>query len=370
MSRILYINTHAAKYGWYFGRRLPEGYRLAAKFWGSGLLDRTGTLYTGFPYASLYPIPALPIVASASDNPPLAALCDAEGLRIIAEAQHRDTDTEVLWSGGIDSTAALVSLIRASAQCGRLNQLEVLLTEQSVEEYPLFFERIIKPLKHRFVSAPVTTHLNPARLIVTGEHGDQIFGSAKAAHFVSDGRAFQRYPDALPIILAENLGSPQSADTVMRYLEPIFRTCPIPLRSVFDAFWWINFSLKWQIVGLRLAVFRVSGVLRTFRALRHFFSHPSFQLWSLQNHPMKIGQSWESYKMPLKDYIFSHTGDEQYRRTKIKVPSLKAVLRSDVQRNSPTYRVLMDEAFVPVFWPVGAAAMRDSLSFPIRNRGK
>jgi hypothetical protein len=57
-SKILFINSHAARYGWYFGRRMPQGYRLAAKFWGSGLIDRTETLNTGFPYRNLYPLPA------------------------------------------------------------------------------------------------------------------------------------------------------------------------------------------------------------------------------------------------------------------------------------------------------------------------
>lgn len=370
MPDIVYINTHAATFGWYFGRRLPDGYRWAAKFWGSGLLDRSRTLYTGFPTQSLYPL--LPHrVSRAQAQPTLGELCDAEGARIVAEAEHSQRDIQILWSGGIDSTAALVALIKAAKARDCIDRLEVLLTDQSITEYGLFFDRFVRALRHRFVDAPVTAWLNPQKLIVTGEHGDQIFGSAKAAHYVADGRAFEGYADELPRILAESLGSASKADTVLRYLEPLFQMSPVPLHSVFDVFWWVNFTLKWQIVGLRLAVFRVKDVRQTFNALRHFFSSPGFQNWSLENHHRKIAGTWESYKMPLKDYIFEFTGDDEYRRTKVKLPSLKAIFIADVRQRAPAYRVLMDEDFVPVFWQVDAGrGSSNHLNIPRRNRGR
>ncbi len=350
MSRILFINTHAARHGWYFGRRMPKGYRLAAKFWGSGLIDRTRTLYTGFPYETVYPMPALGSLGPNAPPLDMNALCDESGRRIVAEALHAGKDIQVLWSGGIDSTVALLGVVKAAAAVGYTDRIEVLLTQRSIEEYPAFFPRFVAPLRHRFVTAPVTSHLDPAKLVVTGEHGDQIFGSAKIGHYVSDGRAFKDWRSALPSLLAEALESAQDADTVLHYVEPLFHAAPVKLRNVFDAFWWINFTLKWQIVGMRLAVFRTRGVKRTFEALRHYFSHSSFQLWALTNPDKKIRDTWESYKMPLKDYIFGFTGDNEYRLKKVKVPSLKEVFITDTQERPPSFRVLMDEEFKPRFW--------------------
>jgi hypothetical protein len=368
VSKILYINTHAAKYGWYFGRRMPRGYSLAAKFWGSGLIDRTKTLYTGFPYQSLYPMPQF---SAATPSPDIGVLCDQSGTRLVREALNAQKKIQIFWSGGIDSTAAAVGIIRAATQMDCLDRLvEFVITDESVEEYPDFFTRFVKPLRHNFVTAPVTSHFNPRNLVVTGEHGDQIFGSAKAENYVADGRAFEPFDTALPDILTEILGSPADADTVIEYIEPLLHACPIKLKTIFDAFWWINFSCKWQIVGLRLAVFRVTDVRASFNALRHFFTHPSFQTWALLNHDKKIQTTWQSYKMPLKEYIYQFTGDDDYRRNKVKVPSLKAVFVGDVMHRPPAYRILMDEEFEPVFWEFqrrsGAIA---PLNLPRRNQG-
>jgi hypothetical protein len=368
MSRIVYINTHAAKYGWYFGRRMPLGYRMAARFWGSGLIDRTGTLYTGFPYQNLYPMPPAGVPASPGDD--IKVLCDAQGRRIVEEAVNARRRIQVLWSGGIDSTAALVAVLKASSDLNCRDRIEVVLSEHSVAEYPDFNQRFVAELDHRFVEAPVTAHIDPTRLVVTGEHGDQIFGSAKAHHYVEDGRAFEPWPSTLPRLLSESLGSAPAADAVVGYIEPLLHAAPIPLRTIYDAFWWLNFSLKWQIVGLRLAVFRITDTRRAYHSLRHFFSHSSFQSWSLRNHDKKIGGDWASYKMPLKDYIFEFTGDDQYRQTKIKMPSLKHVLRSDLQARPPKWGVLMDEDFDPVFWGLDRIGQQQLATIPAPNRGR
>jgi hypothetical protein len=371
MPKILYINTHAARYGWYFGHRMPKGYRLAARFWGSGLIDRTRTLHTGFPTRIIYPIPQFIPNGTVGAGSNLSSLCDERARKILQEAIDTQREIEVLWSGGIDSTAALVATIKAATALGATQQLEVLLTNESIDEYPTFYNRFVKPLRHRFVSAPVTSYLNPSRLIITGEFGDQIFGSAKAEKYVQDGRAFETYNSTFGPILTEALGSRVKADIVLEYVEPLLHACPIALRTIFDAFWWINFSLKWQIVGLRLAVFRVSDVRQTFEALRHFFSDPSFQTWSFQNHNVKIQGSWETYKMPLKEYIFAFTGDDEYRRTKVKMASLRAVFLTDTMHRPPKYRVLMDEKFEPVFW-LFQEGSGDQAAFklPRRNRGR
>jgi hypothetical protein len=366
--KLVYINRHAACYGWFFGRRMPRGYRLAAKFWGSGLLDRSNTLKTGFPSEILYPLPEGEATAPA-DATSIEVLCDQMGQSLVQEALKANKQVQVLWSGGIDSTAAMVGLLKAATAAGCTDRIEALLSKESVKEYPSFYNRFVKQLRLHFVTAPVTSHLDPQKLIVTGEHGDQIFGSAKAMHYVFDGRAFDTYHKALPSILLEALGTTQAVDAVLHYLQPLFDSCPIKLQTVFDAFWWINFTLKWQIVGLRLAVFRVTDVKPVFEALRHYFTHANFQKWSLANHDKKIQDTWESYKMPLKDYIFKFTGDADYRRNKVKLPSLKAVFLGDTLHPPPAFRVLMDQKFEPVFWRFDRRRTRLPFTIPARNRG-
>ena len=109
----------------------------------------------------------------------------------------------VFWSGGIDSTGVLVAFLR-TAKPGDLDRLCVCYSEgsatSSVSEYPEFYADFIdgKLNKKRtdvgeeetysgLVSTPTNTRLselvNRGELAVSGEIGDQLFGSAT---FLSD----------------------------------------------------------------------------------------------------------------------------------------------------------------------------------------
>lgn len=52
---------------------------------------------------------------------------------------------QVMWSGGIDSTVALVALVEAARKKdGRMEKLLVCLDKTSIDEYPKFYEESIK----------------------------------------------------------------------------------------------------------------------------------------------------------------------------------------------------------------------------------
>jgi hypothetical protein len=113
---------------------------------------------------------------------------------------------------------------------------------------------------------------------------------------------------------------------IVEICEPIVARSPLPLVTLNDYLWWMNFVLKYQQTSLRLLA-NLSGVpsLKDAWAGMHpFYATREFQLWSLACNEAKTGSTFESFKLPAKNLIFDFTGDAEYRDTKVKVGSLRA----------------------------------------------
>ena len=342
----IFLNSNAAKKGRVNGKPLPEGYVYLAKFFGCGIIDRTATLETGFEYAVLDPIKQ--VIQPVSS---FAEICDAVGADLVDEALNRGCNLHVLWSGGIDSTVALVALLKRCTALDRCDLLKIYLSLDSINEYPTFYRNHIhERLETVQVAPPLSHFIDPENLIITGELGDQLFGSDKAKDIVQNGLAFQPYEEVLPILLTKKLDSRQAADTALAYLAPQIEQAPVSIETAYEYLWWMNFSLKWQQVSLRLPVFAKERVLERYQVTRHFFRDYRFQDWSL-SHPYtdKIEGSWGSYKFPAKQYIFDFDGDVSYRDSKEKEPSLKSVLVNRRGRGNRRVRVYMTDSFKPSF---------------------
>ncbi len=267
--------------------------------------DRTGACPCFLDVEILYPIPE----RDPGFRTSFEQLCLTRAEELLA----LDKPVQMLWSGGIDSTAALIAFLRVGA---RPEQLEVLLTDDSVEEYPLFFERFIRPtLRHRFTERrALSRQLSRDTVSCTGEPCDQLFGNLnKFLTRIGWDKAFSPWQDLFPTDLVE-------------LCEPIVAQAPVPLLTLNDYLWWMNFVLKYQQTSLRLLA-NLSGEpsLKDYWAGMHpFYATEAFQLWSLAGNEPKTGPSFESFKLPAKKIIYDFTQDTDYRNQKTKVGSLRA----------------------------------------------
>lgn len=322
VDALIFSSLNQVRSGVVAGNRVPRDFVRACTFLRCGILDRTRTLEQGFAYHVLDPIP--PVVADAGR---FSELCDRMGERIVGEAIRDGRRIDVLWSGGIDSTSALIAINRAASRRNATGIIQVLLSARSVEEYPRYFlDHVNGKLAVRLISHPVSAYLDPAALNVTGEHGDQLFGSHLLESYVRRGVAQMPFRDVLPLALLERVKSPRSALRVERYLAPVIKAAPVHLETLFDYFWWCNFALKWQEVTLRLAVLRANDAGQVYASLRHFFRDTSFQQWAMANTPGREVHSWHTYKEDAKSYIHQFTGDVDYYQNKEKEDSLRHVM--------------------------------------------
>lgn len=339
--RIIFLNARRAS-SQRIGRYAPtEGYANTSQFFHCGVMDRTQVLDQGFPYAILDPVPK-----PTPDNTSFAELADKKGKEIVDKAVDKGQDIRVLWSGGIDSTSAMVSLMKATQAMEKPPTIEVMHSDHSVAEYPKFHDRYIKGKFPTIpVDRPIAKMLDPKKINVTGEHGDQIFGSMLLDKYVNNGTAQKPYQSTLAGAVYDQLQDVGKADKVAEYLDPQFKNAPIAINTLFDALWWVSFSMKWQHVTLRLPAFS-DNARKSHESLEHFFRGDGFQNWALTHPEIRQIDDWRQYKEQAKAYIFDFTGDADYYREKTKEGSLNKVMR---QSSHPRgFRIHMAENFRPI----------------------
>ena len=321
---LIFVDAPMAVRPTILGHKIPDGYRLACLWFGTGLIDRTGTLDPGFRTQIIDRIPA-----SSESIPDFESLCDRRARDIVGHAQRTGRTIHLYWSGGIDSTLAACALLKALG--ARTEQLVVLFTDESKREYPQFFKTFIKQakVKTRKIRA-IRDGFDQDALLVTGELGDQLFGSAKAID-VPWPRLRGRWQDGLMQLLESNLASKPRATTTYTYLAKQIERSPVPIADLYDALWWLNFSCKWQPVSLRMLVGHENWPIEALRARTyHFFQTEDFQRWALSNRDKSIrSNDWTTYKWPARDYIAAFTGDQTYADEKLKEPSLKGTIKRD-----------------------------------------
>jgi len=301
-------------------------------FSNSSLIDRTETLDQGFKTKILNPIPDFS--EKMNNIPGFDEICDLRADEIIKQARAEKRPIHVFWSGGIDSTAALVALLRNMDASEREELLTVFFNQESINEYERFYHDIIKSgLKSELIDDSYKFLLgNP--ILVTGELGDQLFGSVIMSELLnlqgdrSHIEIFrQPYKTVLPKLIQRRLMTQDMSlvNKLMDFIEPLVLHCPWKITSTFDCLWWLNFTLKWQHVDQRFAVgFHLESpdLKQSYELCTHFFKTELFQKWSVANPDMKIKDTWETYKFPSKEYIYAFTKDKEYFDSKNKVPSI------------------------------------------------
>lgn len=294
------------------------------------LIDRTNTIRIPFQVKSLFPIPEFrPMRKSFED------ICNERACELLARADKLGTTLHVFYSGGIDSTLLLISLLK-NASVPQKENIVILLSGESITENPNFYRDHIHG-KLRTDSVNKFPQLLGSRdMFVGGEHNDQLFGSDMMGKLIIKfGPSIIQQPYKRETFFAmfnESLNDAEGTNFYLDLFERLKDAAPVPIETNQDYLWWINFSLKWQTVFMRMLC-RVSprNVSRIDEAYittnyNQFYNTDDFQLWSMNNMDKKIKDRWNTYKWVCKDIIYDYTKDADYRDNKIKRGSLHSVL--------------------------------------------
>jgi len=277
------------------------------------------------------------------------AIPDATGFNktledcMLEKAQHIwDTgrNLKVYWSGGIDSTGVLIALIR-TAKNDDLDRLTVCMDIESsgkplssYGEYPLFFDKFIdgklnvelmnleSSYKEDFynntntanvlvgdISRHIAKSIDDNYLCITGDLGGILFGSVTTV----------KNPNLINMTKKEFLERP-IYKKYLNEIEKLNKACPISTNKLTDMLWWWTFSIKW--CEERLHSFDHITKNSDWVNIVTFYDTEDFQKWSISNPDKRIIKTPTSFKWPLKDFIYDHTKDADYRDNKLKLGSL------------------------------------------------
>lgn len=252
-------------------------------------------------------------IKDAQDN----VLRHAEGKRVF-----------LLLSGGIDSTLAFYALLQTGIP------FTVVSDDMAIREYPKLYQKILHnefknvsfyaSMNHSFIDLANDKKV----LIVTGEIGDQVMGSMVNMKFSYEERnmslekAIER--DLLhKICVGEYKGNFTMAcvdeyGDLLQWLGKPAANC-----TVAEFLWSLNFIYKYLLVIYRLYM---CGMVQygDGKNTCHFFDTEKFQQYSMSHYEENCAYKEDyEYKQAFKDWIYLQNGDEEFRKWKLKVPSLK-----------------------------------------------
>ena len=253
-----------------------------------------------------------------ASNKSLSDIMDERAIELISKGS-----IAVQWSGGVDSSSLVLSLIKNGIS---KEDLVICYDWNSVEEYPKLFAwfqengwNLKKCIDWYAELSEIDTDL-----ITNGWCADQLFGSV----FFHTAPQYYNY-SIVDFIGKANLkfGNP-TADQIPEFAE-IYQnyaknTFGLNLTTAAELGWFINFTMKWTWVSRFNDLWLL--MTKNKNKTQVFYNTQDFQNWSFGNYENInkyniYGDDPRYYKKPLKDYCYTVFPDEYFMLNKGKQPS-------------------------------------------------
>jgi len=332
-----------------------------------GNRPRVGTFNTPWnaPSNPLYAMPELKFIPDT-----LSDLMDKRAIELYNEAKNTNKRLAVMWSGGIDSTAVLVSLLK-NIPSNEHDIIEVILTTSSIYENFIFYSKHIdKKLKQQhYVHVKLNLEFLDRYILLHGDPADCLFGpnmpsdnNQTVQNYQASGSHLQPHsPDTIkvkhPLLSVYKF----SFDWNEWYYNKIVHTLNEHqqqdyVSTVSDFWWWNYFNFKWEFScqrpffymrlsddkdGVPLYKKPIPEAYQRQFAKNTFFNTDKFQQWSYTNLKTLIPRDVSKHKIDVKRYVYEFDRNEIYFATKTKVgtksPSWALQGTSLLENDSPFY---------------------------------
>lgn len=228
-----------------------------------------------------------------SDSQDFSTVCLKTASKI---SQHTDRPLAVLWSGGIDSTTALVALL----QTVPWERIVVVCNQHSELENPGLFKKIIQP--HLQVLSVTDWQQNKDQYFtVSGDAGDTTWAVLDHSAFEQNHNFNQPWRQVLDL-------SPMEGNT--DFLEMFCSWSGRTINTVLELRAWFYLCCKWQ--SKSMVLFHDNPGLNPQNACAFYDFDDGFSIWTMNNLDKIIGDHWHQYKMPAKKFIFDFDGNTDY----------------------------------------------------------
>jgi hypothetical protein len=248
----------------------------------------------------------------------------------IADQQSSRQTITLLYSGGVDSLVALVSLMKHPRYREFLESghFKLAMTSGSIAEYPEFFYKEILP------NIPITALSydklmnDPNSFLVTGDLGDYVIGSSDSVAVTGDNKQFD-LTSTWKNIISPILEKPGSSEFV-ELIHLAKKKQPFEIISACQMFWWLSQCFSYQDEFARPYFWSSTqdlSTLATNNKVYPFFHNADITKFSyeyMSTNP--VFKNYEDARVWPKEYIVNYTGDSSYM-DKPKVYSQRSTLR-------------------------------------------
>ena len=270
----------------------------------------------------------------------------------------------VMYSGGIDSTLILCSLIK-NIGVKYLKDIAICTTSSAIINNPTFWENYIIG-KFKVIDAQYNKYddlIKEGYLPITGDTGDCLFGTTFASQLYYTWRQYTSSLSKTSISVIENkikfvtepsvhystfkdllilyfsipkrqgypftgvkLPTEGFGERFYNKLDLHAKTSPVEINSLHDFFWWYIFNIKYTNCAKRgIAYFNDTVDLETADSkVINWYHNDDYQLWSMNNNNNgdKIGKSAATYKQVARDYIYDLDSNDAYYMFKLKIENV------------------------------------------------
>lgn len=271
----------------------------------------------------------------------------------------KDNPITVMWSGGVDSTALLVSCIKNG-----VSDLQVVSSIHGIHENRGMLEYLIRnKIKLSFPESPSFKSAEfKDRLIINGWCADQLFGFAYAATLHPESY-YKPYKDCLPDILGSKINlKNQDLELMFSAIDDYSMHVLGRKITLFSELSLLtNFGLKFTHVwnNMRLNCDDPSMIYNIYCP----YADPMIQDWAIMNfdYNSQAKQFTDStkYKLPLKQYIFKFNKDDKYLKEKSKTFSWRISQFADLDRHK--FKIKTENGYFSYSFPF------DKIVFDIRK---
>lgn len=223
----------------------------------------------------------------------------------------------LMWSGGIDSTGVLISFIQAMKPEHK-DIINLVFSHNAIKENPNMYEKYIDGkfnvirTDNNFMD--VYKYIVQNGIVVTGDCGDQLFGTDKGIMPNVLYNWFNSYKDFLKEMYPET-----NIDYLIDIFDNTFNQYNMNITKVHDFVWWMNFACKWDYVAHSLSY--LAGT--NYNTEIAFYDDKMFEVYALNiNHDINVSE-FREYKKDLKRYIYDFNKDKDYYIQKMKYGSSK-----------------------------------------------
>ncbi len=280
------LDNIMCKYGPYFlnANDINKDELNLVKHFYRRFVDRTKTLNQKNDYEIISNVP------TGTTNQSFEELCNDRA------EEFKDQNVILMWSGGLDSTTVFYALKNSGCR------FTVLFNDNSVDECPVLGKEILdgghKSISSMYKDSKTFNLLdfvieNPDAVFLTGEIGDQIFGTDIAYALPYEVRQ-KHYAEVVPTIVTE-------------LMNPIVKTVltkGLKNTTVAEYYWACNFLCKYQNVLIRMTFQYQISPVAPFNNAIHFFDTEGFNLWSMQNYEENATyKSDNTYKPTMRKYL-------------------------------------------------------------------